>query len=265
MGRARKVLRAFAAATGREVTRCNTYSAAGRLSLETKFRAGRYDVSLGSAWSKLGAWFEGLETPLYFAINRRGVIFGLDGTLDQTVGRNGHTVFVRSADDTSAISDWLGDAANTSLVDKLDMASRESLDICENALIFAGNAKRDWPGTLEILVALADSLPRISRPAGVQFVDGVPFDSAKLPADLRHLAGQIERWAVGDDSARSDRLRQASAAQRSALLEVAVPLLPRINDYLESFGETPLPDEAVHLSRLAEAASELEGGTAQAT
>jgi hypothetical protein len=70
------------------------------------------------------------------------------------------------------------------------------------------------------------------------------LDSAKVPADLRDLVPFAQRWGIGDDVARSERVRKATAAERSELRAAFAPRQARITAWLDSFGQGAMPDEA---------------------
>ena len=70
------------------------------------------------------------------------------------------------------------------------------------------------------------------------------LDAHNLPDDLRQLVPLAERWGIGDDVERDEYGRAASPADREALREAVVPLYPQITAWLDSFGDSPMPDEA---------------------
>jgi hypothetical protein len=70
------------------------------------------------------------------------------------------------------------------------------------------------------------------------------LDPAKVPADLRDLLPYAQRWGIGDDVARSERLQKASAAERSGLRAAFGPRQARITSWLDSFGQGAMSEEA---------------------
>ncbi len=225
---------------------------------ETQYCSGRYTVTLRSGLFRLKAEVRGVETPLLFSINKRHFAFLLEIPLDAPVGFRGLIAYRREMDDPGPAAQWLAAADNAALIDALDMARKEALLVCGNAVGFLGSVKRDRQQMIDTLFAIADRLPRPAPPDdGVPRVDGLPFDAAQLPIDLRPLADQVVWWSVGDDEARARRLNDASSDERRDLVRVVSPLLPRINDYLDSFGDAALSNEAVLVGNLAEAAAEL--------
>jgi hypothetical protein len=71
-----------------------------------------------------------------------------------------------------------------------------------------------------------------------------PLDSGKVPADLRDLVPLAQRWGIGDDVARSERVQKATAAERSELRAAFGPRQARITAWLDSFGQGAMPEEA---------------------
>ena len=226
----------------------------------TSFRSARYQVALASGWFRLEGRVAGFDTQVAFSINRPYWVMLLDTLRDEPIGRRELPVFVRADHEVNAISRWLTDVQHVALIDDLAIDPRESLHVTQDKLFLIGMPRRDWAHTLDVLVAVADTLPPSSYPAGIEVVDGLAFDPDNLPVDLRVLTPYVTRWAVGDDVVRADRLGRASDRERHDLREVVVPRLDRINDYLDSFGEEALSNEAILVCRLAEAADELPEG-----
>jgi hypothetical protein len=71
-----------------------------------------------------------------------------------------------------------------------------------------------------------------------------PLDSGKVPADLRDLVPLAQRWGIGDDVARSERVQSATDAERSELRAAFGPRQARITAWLDSFGQGAMPEEA---------------------
>jgi hypothetical protein len=70
------------------------------------------------------------------------------------------------------------------------------------------------------------------------------LDSSKVPADLRDLVPLAQRWGIGDDEVRSNRVQKATEAERSELRAAFGPRQARITEWLDSFGQAPMPEEA---------------------
>lgn len=70
------------------------------------------------------------------------------------------------------------------------------------------------------------------------------LDSAAVPADLRHLVRLAERWGIGDDVERNERVSRATPAEREELRGAITPLYGQITAWLDSFGGGAMTDEA---------------------
>jgi hypothetical protein len=107
--------------------------------------------------------------------------------------------------------------------------------------------RRALTGAILVFITLSACGDReATRDPGSSYAaDGVPrLDAAKVPADLRDLVPYAQRWGIGDDVARSERIQKASAAERSELRAAFGRRQARITAWLDSFGQGAMPDEA---------------------
>jgi hypothetical protein len=107
--------------------------------------------------------------------------------------------------------------------------------------------KRRLTVTILALISLSACSEREATrdPGSSPAAEGVPrLDSAKVPADLRDLVPVAQRWGIGDDVARSERVQKATAAERSELRAAFGPRQARITAWLDSFGQGAMPEEA---------------------
>ena len=75
--------------------------------------------------------------------------------------------------------------------------------------------------------------------------EAVPqLDPAKVPPELRDLVPFAQRWGIGDDVARSERIQKATDTERSELRAAFGPRQARITAWLDSFGQGAMPEEA---------------------
>jgi hypothetical protein len=79
-------------------------------------------------------------------------------------------------------------------------------------------------------------------PESVQTV--LPLDPGKVPEDLRDLVPLAQRWGIGDDVARAERVRTATDAERAELRAAFGSQQARTTAWLDSFGQGPMPEEA---------------------
>jgi hypothetical protein len=114
-------------------------------------------------------------------------------------------------------------------------------------LYWEASLRRPLTGAIMVLISLSACSERAATPApgSSRAAEGVPrLDSAKVPADLRDLVPFAQRWGIGDDVARSERVQKATAAERSDLRAAFGPRQARITAWLDSFGQGAMPEEA---------------------
>jgi hypothetical protein len=112
-----------------------------------------------------------------------------------------------------------------------------------------GSLQRLLTGTALLLISLSGCGGRETKTtrdpeASHPTVAVSPLDADKVPADLRDLVPLAQRWGIGDDVDRSERIRQATDAEKSELRAAFGPRQARITAWLDSFGQGPMPDEA---------------------
>jgi hypothetical protein len=83
-----------------------------------------------------------------------------------------------------------------------------------------------------------------------------PYD--ELPSVLQPLVPLISKWGIADDDERWQKIRRSARSTRQKLVGAVVPLLPEINQYLDTFKSEPLSPEACELGDLAQAALEAQ-------
>lgn len=253
-----RVLRNYARSTGRTVTRCYSTRGLSAARRELTLHISPYRITLRAGWFWIEAEIRGFESPLHFSLNRPDTLFPFQSSLPERFGKDGMVAFAREGEDSSLAAAWLKDPENSAAVDALAIGPRDSLHVYENAIVFSGRASRNWPRCVKCLIAITRRLTPMEHPPGVELVDGAPFDVSRLPTDLQKLASYVRRWSVGDDVRRAERLERAATWELESLLREVTPMLPRINEYLDSFGDAGLPDEAVLIGRLAEAVDEVK-------
>jgi hypothetical protein len=83
-----------------------------------------------------------------------------------------------------------------------------------------------------------------------------PIGASALPKELQKLVPLMKGWAESDDGDRAQLLEQASKRSLEKLVRAVEPHLAQIDQYLDSFGERPMPEAATALGTLAECALE---------
>ena len=107
--------------------------------------------------------------------------------------------------------------------------------------------RRSLTGALLVLISLSACSERdATRDLGSSHsAEAVHrLDSAKVPEDLRDLVPFAQRWGIGDDVARSERVHKATAAERAEVRAAFGPRQARITAWLDSFGQGVMPEEA---------------------
>jgi len=79
----------------------------------------------------------------------------------------------------------------------------------------------------------------------------------EIPVALRPLIPLVSRWAISDDKERWQKLNRCAPSTRQKLVGAVVPLIPAINQFLETFGDS-LPEEACAFGDLVQAALEAQ-------
>lgn len=143
-----------------------------------------------------------------------------------------------------ALSLWL---------ENLQLASDESVFIYNNYVYLAVKAARDLLSIINTLVDLVEIHKNLFH--GQKIRSG---KQSQLPIKLRALFPLMDKWAVSDDVERNDLVSSINKMEREALIAVVDPLMGDINDFLESFKDLPLSDEAMRLGNFAELVSELK-------
>ncbi|NIR44190.1 MAG: hypothetical protein GWN99_08710 [Gemmatimonadetes bacterium] len=67
---------------------------------------------------------------------------------------------------------------------------------------------------------------------------------ANVPEGLRELIPLAEKWGIGDDVDRAALIERSSTEERQALTRSIAPHQDEITAWLDSFGTSPLSDEA---------------------
>jgi hypothetical protein len=131
----------------------------------------------------------------------------------------------------------------------LHLGTRESLHFCtgQASLYLRRYDCEELLSAISILTGLLVRLPRLET-------ESLSLES--LPPEFHQLIPLMKRWAVSDDVERHELLARASPQRVKDLVRTVTPYFGAINRYLDSFGDTPLPEHACMLGALAECATE---------
>lgn len=254
-------LRVLATAMGGRVSRCDHFNSnQGQVERrEIKGKIKNYRVRIGEVPSRYSLEIKGFETTLAFAVVAPDKICLMNRRLKPAPEMSRLSVFVSEHLAPEEARGWLKDPHHRLVLQALACSKREPLYVYRNGLTLLANSDRASTALLALLVDFADCLPRPPRDdrTGLVIIEGLALDPSLLPKDLRSLVSHMQRWAVGDDVDRHERLVTAKRGELKKLLQAVGPLLGRIDEYLDSFGSVPLPDEAVLLEQLVEAVAEV--------
>jgi len=87
------------------------------------------------------------------------------------------------------------------------------------------------------------------------------LDATKVPEELRPLVPLAERWGIGDDVDRNAKVDRATPEERTELRSALAPLDSRITEWLNSFGQGAMTDEAAAFMYMQLALEEMTVGT----
>lgn len=221
----------------------------GDASAETRFRRGSLRFTVFAAAGAPGILIEVrgfTQAPMKFSLNHAEWDAG--EVIDQ-VGTASVLAYPKLGN-LDALRQWLSDAHHRALLSALTRRPEEYVHVYQNgieATVLPESAVPDLVVRLEALVA--------ALPAGGSGDDleGIEL----LPARLRALVPFFADWAIGDDEERTRKLEHARKPRLRQVRNAVEPLLPEINDYLDSFGSRPLTEAAIRLGDLAQAIAEI--------
>ena len=220
--------------------------------LETRFlwEKHRFLASANKEFVDLSLRLVGVSCSPVFSVNRRDAVLRFIERVKQPIE---FPSLVYSADSTSAaaVGSWLSVAANAECIRSFFLEEKDSLHVYGNQLslfLFTPSRSRVVE-MLPLLVQLKSHLVLVSDRR---------VDFGSLPKHFLPLKPLMKKWAVTDDTERDSLISRASKASLKKLVDGVYPLTPAINEYLNSFGEKPMPEAACALGALAECATEVQ-------
>ena len=84
----------------------------------------------------------------------------------------------------------------------------------------------------------------------------IEIDPSQVPEDLRDLIPMAEMWGIGDDVIRSDFEEKASEEEKERFKEALTGRTTRITEWLDSFGDELMSEEAGTFMYMLEALDE---------
>ena len=104
-----------------------------------------------------------------------------------------------------------------------------------------------------------DSDSSSGEPASMRASPDPPIESQAVPAELRHLIPLAQEWGISDDVKRLAKVESAMPAQRAELRRAVAPHQARITQWLDSFGQREMPQEAATFMYMQLAIEEMVG------
>jgi hypothetical protein len=184
-----------------------------------------------------------------FTINTKQMVgFRSEFADDLSVGGEQYPVFTEDGKVSSDQKHLLSRPELVSLIEQSRLRGGESLHFNRGEIGFY--LKRPdtdrVSGAIDRMIELAEK---------VEIAEGEP-NLELLPVQFHPIIPMIKKWALADDSERSDLLAATPEAVLRSLTDEVFPYLGAINSYLDSFRGGPPTEQAAALGRLAECALE---------
>jgi len=212
-----------------------------------KFRKRKFNVSIFATQSLFNVDIRGFNTNIYFAVNRENRSHLLNKLLPPTIRKSKHKIYVDILPPSNELLDWLKDESHFDLIDAFSFSNRESLQVYTTGITLIAESIENIDSLLAKTVSLVNALPFS--------VDA--HDFSKLPSEFKSLLPLMKKWGLCDDLERAEKLKRTSRLTKKRLVNLVAPHMSQINNYLSSFGNAALSDDAIFLGRLAETASEI--------
>jgi hypothetical protein len=171
------------------------------------------------------------------------------GKATGTISKTGvkHAIFTIDGKLSRAQSELHESGTLKRILDVINPQEEEEINVSQRLVrVYLRQPSKDR--IMAIIHAVIDLMPHDTA---------VPLEFGTFPPALRSLVPLIAKWAIEDDAERSRKLRRCSPSTRRKLTNAVVPLLPAIDQFLDSFGANP-PEEACALGSLAQAALEAQ-------
>lgn len=196
----------------------------------------------------------GFLSSFCFSINKPDhILFLEDKYLDIQIGKDNLPIYSdkRFATNLSQFKEWILSSQNKKSLELVNFQPDESLHFAKNSLdlYMRPRPANEVLVIIDALYQLVNNLPK--------YKEG-PVDLKKLPVEFHKLIPLIRKWDVSNDVERNERLTQLSIKEKESLYQKVKPYFHKINQYLDSFGDKPLPEEAISLQNLGEVAAELK-------
>jgi hypothetical protein len=189
-----------------------------------------------------------------FSINNPDFIFLFDKQI--TLPGITYTVYVSDVD-KSPFKESGQERALYSIdtfLKRLQISKSESVFCYKNSIVFGLNRDRNLQVVVnDIIKLIRENSTFFSNTRQQKLIS-----SNSIPNDLENLLPLCKKFAFSDDSERKELIEMMPKIQKKNLVDTVYPFINKINEYLSSFKDRPLSDEAIMLGNLAELVSELQ-------
>lgn len=186
-----------------------------------------------------------VDTSLLFSVNLPDLICWANKPLDRWEG--GIAFTDRSKDDV--VTDGIK-AIETEILE-LKLGDGEGLFVYGNAIQLVVDGTRPLRPEIQIMQRISSKISHMYS------VEKKPVDVSKIGTEFNDLIPLLSEWAISDDLERQQKIEEASKSELGNLVKTVAPKMNLINNYLNSFGEDPLPHEATLIGNLAELVSQI--------
>jgi hypothetical protein len=138
-------------------------------------------------------------------------------------------------------------------INDLNLFEYETVSIREDYIGLSLDSNRNIIPIIDDIIELISSNEKI-------FKKTIKLDikSKNIPENLRPLFPLLKKWSIGDDVDREQLIEETGENQKKKLVSTVYPFMKEINEYLDSFRDEPLTEEAMLIGNLAELVSELK-------
>ena len=91
-----------------------------------------------------------------------------------------------------------------------------------------------------------------------EYRSGTELSSENVPAEFRDLLPLATKWGIGDDAIRGDVTEAATEAEKQHLVEALAGRMSALDQWVMSFSEDKMSDEAAAFMYMGEAVDEMD-------
>lgn len=91
-----------------------------------------------------------------------------------------------------------------------------------------------------------------------EYRNNTTLSADNIPNELKSLLPLAVKWGIGDDAVRGDATDAATSSDKQELVSALTGKLSRIDEWIGSFPEGSMPDEAAAFMYMGEAIDEMD-------